>query len=154
MPRPARSIAMAATGLAIVFSGPARAADAAIAAYEIVGDAIPAPLAGRVGDAERGRRLAVDREAGNCLVCHQIPVTGEPSPGDLAPSLAGVGRRLDKGQMRLRLVDQSLLNPATLMPPYHRVEGLTRVAARYRGKPVFSAQDIEDVVAWLATLED
>jgi len=141
-------------GLAAAMVLLAQAADAEVARYEIVGDAIPAPLAGLAGDAGRGRKLVVDRETGNCLICHQIPITGEPSQGDLAPSLAGVGGRLTVGQIRLRLVDQSRLNPATLMPPYHRVDQLTRVAARLQNKPVFTAQEIEDVVAWLATLKD
>jgi len=141
-------------GLAAAMVLLAQAADAEVARYEIVGDAIPAPLAGLAGNAERGRKIVVDRETGNCLICHQIPITGEPSQGDLAPSLAGVGGRLTVGQIRFRLVDQSRLNPATLMPPYHRVDQLTRVAARFQNKPVFTAQEIEDVVAWLATLKD
>jgi L-cysteine S-thiosulfotransferase len=133
---------------------PAGAVENGIAEYAIVGDSIPQPLDGLSGDSERGRRLVLDRETGNCLICHQVPVPREPSQGDLGPSLAGVGNRLSAGQLRLRLVDQSKLNPATIMPPYHRIEGLTRVAGKYRSKPVFSAQEIEDVVAWLATLKE
>jgi L-cysteine S-thiosulfotransferase len=147
------AIAAAVAGLTNV-SQHAVAAETAMARYEVTGDAIAAPLDGRIGDAIRGRRLALDRESGNCLICHQAPVANEPSQGDLAPALAGVGTRLTPAQLRLRLVDQSRLNPATLMPAYHRVDGLTRVAGRYRGRPVFTAQEIEDVVAWLATLKD
>lgn len=145
----AMALAFAAGGVA-----PALAADAAVAPYTVVGDAIPLPLEGRAGNAEQGRRIVLDRETGNCLICHQIPIAGEPSQGDLAPSLAGVGGRLSAGQIRYRLVDESRLNPATLMPPYYRVDGLTHVASRYRGKPVFTAQEIEDVAAFLATLKD
>jgi sulfur-oxidizing protein SoxX len=126
----------------------------AIARYEIVGDAIPRPLGGHLGDPDRGRRIVLDRETGNCLICHRLPEPGERFQGDLAPSLEGVGKRLGVGQLRLRLVDQSRINPATLMPPYHRVDGLSRVAERYRGRPVLTAAEIEDVVAFLATLRD
>ena len=134
--------------------GDARAAEVGVASYTVMGDAIPAPLDNLDGNAERGRRLVLDRETGNCLICHQVPIASEPSQGDLAPSLAGVGARLTAAQIRFRLVDQSRLNPMTLMPPYHRVDGLTRVAGKFKTKPVFDAQQIEDVVAWLATLKD
>jgi L-cysteine S-thiosulfotransferase len=130
------------------------AAETGIAKFETVGDAIPAPLDGLAGEALRGRKLVLDRETGNCLICHQVPVTGEPFQGDIAPTLAGVGARLTVGQIRYRLVDQSRLNVETLMPAYHRIDGFTRVAPRFRNRPVFSAQEIEDVVAWLATLKD
>ena len=132
---------------------PAAAEDGPIAQYTIAGDAIQAPLNGLTGDPESGRKLVLDRENGNCLICHKVPVPSEPNQGDIGPPLAGVGARLSPAQLRLRLVDESRLNPATLMPPYHRLDGLIRVAARYRGKPVFTAQEIEDVVTWLASLK-
>jgi sulfur-oxidizing protein SoxX len=81
-----------------------------------------------------------------------VPEPNEPFQGDLGPDLGGIRTRLTAGQIRLRLVDESRLNPQTLMPPYYRVDGLNRVAARYRGKPVLTAQEIEDVVAYLGTL--
>lgn len=152
-----RRLAIAVTvGLAdvAVMMAPVAAADPMVARHETVGDAIPAPLAGLAGDAERGRRLVVDREAGNCLICHPAPIAGEAFQGDIAPNLAGVGARLDSGRLRFRLVDPSQLNAETLMPAYHRIDGLTRVAPRFAGKPVFTAQEIEDVVAWLSTLKD
>ena len=74
--------------------------------------------------------------------------------GNLAPDLAGAGTRASIGQLRLRIVDASRLTPNTIMPPYYRVDGLTRVAASYRGKPILSAEQIEDVVAFLSTLKD
>ena len=130
------------------------AAAVEITPYTVVGDAIPVPLDRRSGDSARGRRLVLDRETGNCLICHQVPISSEPSQGDLAPSLAGVGSRLTPGQIRMRLVDQSKLNPATLMPAYYRTSDLKRVASKYKAVPVFSAQEIEDVVAWLGTLKN
>lgn len=152
--RQAKLITVASAGMLALLIGQAAAADQAIARHEVAGDAIPLPLDSCDGDANRGRRLVLDREKGNCLICHRVPVPNEPSQGDLAPSLAGVGGRLNAGQLRYRLVDQSKLNPATLMPPYYRVDGLQRVADRYRGQPVFTAQEIEDVVAWLASLKE
>lgn len=118
----------------------------------VTDDAIVEPLTATAGDPARGRRIVLDRETGNCLICHKVPETAEPFQGDLGPDLSGIGGRLTAGQIRLRLVDGSRLNPQTLMPPYHRVDGLNRVAARHQGKPVLTAQDIEDVVAYLGTL--
>ena len=72
--------------------------------------------------------------------------------GNLAPPLGGVGARLGEGQLRLRIVDSMRLNPQTIMPSYYRVDGLNRVAAVWRGKPVLTAQQVEDTVAYLLTL--
>jgi len=122
--------------------------------YTVRGDAVPAPLGGRTGDADRGRAIAVDRRLGNCLICHAFPLPDQPFQGEVGPPLAGVGARLSAGQIRLRLIDQSRLNPRTLMPPYYRVDGLTDVAPEYRGEPALTAQQLEDVVAYLVTLGD
>lgn len=122
--------------------------------YEVVADAIPQPLAGLQGDAGRGRAVVADRRVGLCLLCHTGPVPEERFQGSLAPDLAGAGRRWSAGQLRLRLVDPSRLNPDTLMPAYHRTDGLQRVGAAWQGRPLLSAQQVEDVVAWLQTLKD
>jgi sulfur-oxidizing protein SoxX len=121
--------------------------------YIVVGDAIPASITGQPGDPVRGKAIVLNRNVGLCLLCH----SGFPEvrfQGDLAPSLQGAGARWSQGQLRLRLVDASRLNPATIMPPYYRVDGLTRVAPAYRGKPILTAEQIEDVVAFLATLKE
>jgi sulfur-oxidizing protein SoxX len=120
--------------------------------YEIVGDAIPASLTGAPGDPERGREIVGNRQVGLCLLCHTGPFPQARFQGNLAPDLAGT--RASIGQLRLRIVDASRLTPNTIMPPYYRVDGLTRVAASYRGKPILSAEQIEDVVAFLSTLKD
>ena len=122
--------------------------------YQIVDDGIPASLTGTAGDPARGRAIVVDRRLGTCLLCHSGPFPEEKFQGNLAPDLSGVGSRWSPGQMRLRLVDASRLNPDTIMPSYYRVEGLNRVAAGWRGKPVLSAEQIEDVVAFLSMLRD
>ena len=117
-------------------------------------DAIADPLTGTRGDPVRGRAIVVNRQVGLCLLCHSGPFPEERFQGTLAPDLRGVGARLSEGQLRLRMVDSARVNPTTIMPPYHRTAGLTRVAPAFRGKPVLSAAEIEDVVAFLATLRD
>jgi len=119
--------------------------------FEAVGDAIPAPLTAEPGDAARGRSVVVNRDQGGCTLCHEVP--GETRFGNIAPPLAGVGAKLSAGQLRLRVADSTRVNPDTPMPAYYRIEGLTQVAPAYRGKPVLSAQQVEDVVAYLATLK-
>ncbi|MFI5281157.1 MAG: sulfur oxidation c-type cytochrome SoxX [Gemmatimonadales bacterium] len=117
-------------------------------------DAMPDSLTGAKGDPVRGRAITVSRQVGLCLLCHSGPFPEERFQGNLAPDLAGAGKRWSEGQLRLRIVDPGRINPATIMPAYHRTEGLARVAATYRGKPVLSAEQIEDVVAFLMTLRD
>lgn len=141
-------IGLGAALLALQVASPATALEP----FAVVDDAIPAPLGGLSGDGQRGAALVRDRERGNCLICHQGADPSEPFQGTIGPPLAGVGARLDAGQIRLRLVDASLLNPQTVMPPYFRTENLHDVAPAFRGKPALSAQEIEDVVSYLATL--
>ena len=117
-------------------------------------DVIPESLTGAKGDPVRGRAIVASRQVGLCLLCHSGPFPEERFQGNLAPDLRGAGARWSEGQLRLRIVDSSRINPATIMPAYHRSEGLVRVAPAWRGKPVLSAEQIEDVVAFLMTLRD
>jgi sulfur-oxidizing protein SoxX len=110
-------------------------------------------LTGTPGDAARGRALVLERTS-TCILCHSGPFPEEKFQGDLAPDLAGAGSRWSEGQLRLRLVNAARLNPATIMPSYYRVDGLDRVAPAWRGKPILSAEQIEDIVAYLATLRE
>ena len=129
-------------------------AQEALRPYTIVGDAIPASLTGAAGDPVRGRAVVIDRRLGACLLCHTGPFAEEKFQGTLAPDLSGAGSRWSEGQLRLRLVDPTRLNPDTIMPAYYRVQGLTRVGHDWRGKPILTAQEIEDVIAFLMTLRD
>ncbi|MCX7152107.1 MAG: sulfur oxidation c-type cytochrome SoxX [Betaproteobacteria bacterium] len=121
-------------------------------AQVIVGDAIAVSLTGTTGDAQRGRAIVANRNVGLCLLCHSGPFPEERFQGDLAPPLNGAGSRLSEGQLRLRMVDSGRVNPASIMPAYFRTEGLTRVAPAFAGKTVLSAEQVEDVVAYLQTL--
>lgn len=143
-------------GAWIAQQAPASADDASstLRPYVVVGDAIPASLTGAPGDAARGRGIVLNRQVGLCLLCHSGPYPQEKFQGTLAPDLKGTGSRWSEGQLRLRMVDASRLYPDTIMPPYYRVDGLVRVAAAFAGRPILTAEQIEDVVAYLVTLRE
>ena len=138
---------------AVALGSTSGAAQEALAPYTVAGEAIPLSLTGKPGDPASGRAIVVKRE-NTCLLCHSGPFPEQRFQGDLSPNLKGTGARWSEGELRLRLVDASRLNPATIMPSYYRVDGLTRVAPAYQGKPVLTAEQIEDVVAYLMTLKD
>jgi sulfur-oxidizing protein SoxX len=112
------------------------------------------PLTQIPGDPVRGRSVVRDLEKATCLICHAMPIPEEPNHGDIGPPLAGVGSRLTAVQLRQRIIDPMAVNPATVMPSYYRREGLNRVLARFAGQTIYTAQDVEDVVAYLATLRE
>lgn len=122
--------------------------------YAIVGDGIPVSLTGTKGDSARGRAIVANRQVGLCILCHSGPFPEVRLQGDLAPDLSGAGKRWSEAQLRLRIVDARRLNPDTIMPAYYRIDGLERVAGAWRGKPILTAGQIEDVVAYLVTLQD
>ena len=140
--------------MAIVAVSPEPAHADNLRAYQIVGDAIPDSLTGAKGDAGRGRAIVLNRQVGLCLLCHSGPYPEEKFQGNLAPDLKGTGSRWSEGQLRLRIVDASRLYPETIMPPYYRVDGLVRVAPAFAGKPILTAEQIEDVVSYLVTLRE
>jgi len=139
----------AALGTAVVFT----------ANFTVVGDGIPQPLTATAGDAAAGRAIVVDRQQGLCLLCHSGPFDRnamEKAQGNLSTNLSGVGSRFSVAQLRLRVADAKHLNPASLMPAFHRLPAETqtqRVGTAWQGKPVLSAQQVEDVVAFLETLK-
>lgn len=104
------------------------------------------------GDAARGRAIVASRQVGLCLLCHTAPIPEERFQGNLAPDLAGAGGRWTADQLRARIVDASRFNPNTIMPAYGKTEGMNRVPAALKDKTILSAQQIEDVVAYLQTL--
>ena len=142
-----------AAAMAMMTLGP-QTLRAELAPVAIAGDAIPQSLTGEAGDPARGRAIVVDRQKGLCLLCHVGPFPDQRFQGDMAPDLAGAGSRWSSAQLRLRIADGSRLNPATIMPSYYRIEGLTRVAPDFKDAPILNAQQVEDVVAFLTTLQD
>ena len=115
-------------------------------------DAMDTPLTAQQGDPARGRLIVENRQVSACLLCHSGPFPQPHLQGTIGPSLDGVGSRLSVGQIRLRLMDARKLNPDTVMPPYYVVDGLNRVGHAWQGRTALSAQQIEDVVAFLTTL--
>lgn len=125
----------------------------ALAALVVVGDGVPQPLTSAPGDAVRGRAIVASRQLGLCLLCHSGPIPEERFQGNLAPPLDGAGTRWSAAQLRLRVADARRLDPQSLMPAFYKVDGLDRVAPAFAGRPVLTAQQVEDVVAYLLTLK-
>ena len=121
--------------------------------YDIIEGGIPVALTNVPGDAAKGYAIVGNRQIGMCLLCHQAPDVEDRFQGDISTNLAGVGVRWTVPHLRLRIVNSRLLNPASVMPAYYRTDGLERVTASARDKPILDAQQIEDVVAWLASLK-
>jgi len=121
--------------------------------YEVVEVGIPMSLTGEPGDPKEGRKLVIDRKKGNCLACHHLPISEQADHGAIGPDLSQVSSRLTTAQLRLRIVDSKQINPATIMPAFYRIDGLHRVAKEFQGKPILTAGEVEDVVAYLATLK-
>lgn len=151
--RPAVTIVLIALSALTGAIAPRPAPAADLVPYDVVDGTIPESLTGRPGDPERGRAIAAGRE-GNCLACHHMPIPEQPFHGDLGPDLTGIGDRLTEGEIRLRLVDPKRVNEQTIMPSFYTVDGLTRVAGRYRGRPILTAAQIEDLVAYLSRLKE
>src|SRR5580698_4028456 len=148
--RPRFSVrAFALAGMFALGAAATAPARAELVHYTIVGDAIPQSLTGAKGDPAHGRAIVGNRNLGLCLLCHSGPFPEDRFQGNMAPNLSGAATRWSEGQLRLRIVDASKFNPNTIMPPFYRTDGLTRVAPAFRGKPVLTAVEIEDVVAYL-----
>jgi sulfur-oxidizing protein SoxX len=127
--------------------------DGDLVPYAIVGDAIVKPLTSEPGEPARGLAVILDRKLGNCQSCHNIPIPNSPDHGNIGPDLTGVGKSLTAGQLRLRLVNMKVIDPQTIMPAYYREAGLHGVLKEFVGKPILTAQQIEDLVAYLQTLK-
>ncbi len=122
--------------------------------WQVENFAINAPLGGLQGDADRGKQLSIAPEKGACLTCHEMPIPEEDFHGTIGPSLIGIATRLSEGELRLRVVDEKLINPETVMPGYYRhPKHFNLVAEDYQGKTYLTAQEVEDVVAYLMTLK-
>ena len=114
---------------------------------------IASPTAPHQGNALAGEALVANRQQGLCLLCHQAPIKSEQLQGNVGPDLAGVANRLNQEQMRQRIMDSRVINPDSVMPAYFRSTNLNRVSVATQGKSIFSAQQVDDVVAYLLTLK-
>lgn len=122
--------------------------------FTVEGDAIPLSLTGAPGDPARGKAIVTSRQTGLCLLCHSAPLPEEKFQGTIGPDLTGAGSRNTEGQLRLRIVDPRRFKADTIMPAYYRQDGLARVAPGFAGRTVLTAEEIEDVVAFLMTLRE
>lgn len=117
------------------------------------GTSISQSLTGKPGDPAAGREVAINRRQGNCLACHELPIPEQPFHGEVGPDLNGVASRYTEGELRLRLVDPKAINPDTIMPSFYKADGFHRVMKNFQGKTVLTAQQVEDVIAYLMTLK-
>ena len=115
-------------------------------------DSLPDSLTGSRGDPARGRAIVGNRQVGLCLLCHSGPFPEERFQGNLAPDLRSAAR-LSEGEIRARIVDSRRANPASIMPAYFDTGGLTRVAPSFRGRAILTAEQIEDVVAYIVSIQ-
>lgn len=148
-----KTLATVAAGAVIALSLSLPVSAAGLVKYEIKDDAIAASLTGKAGDPANGKKLAINRKKGNCLACHAMPIPEQAFHGNIGPTLKGVGSRYKAGELRLRVVDSKVLNADTIMPAFYRDSGFHRVLKGFEGKTIISAQDVEDIVAYLVTLK-
>jgi sulfur-oxidizing protein SoxX len=109
-------------------------------------------LTGKPGDPDNGRKVAINRKKGNCLACHTMPVPEQPFHGRIGPPLTGIGARYTPEQLRLRVVNPKVVNPNTIMPSFYKTDGYNRPLKKFADGTILSAQEVEDVVAYLTTL--
>lgn len=145
-------LALPALASALVAAGCGAGDQRLVTEAMIEGDAISAPLTDTPGVPERGQEIFTTRERGHCVLCHRVEGLPAEFQGDVGPDLTTVGARLSRGQLRLRIADPTRVWPETVMPPYYRKHDLNQVGAAYQGQPVLSAQEIEDVIAYLSGL--
>ena len=130
-------------------------ATAGTAEYKIEDDAIKASLTGKAGDPANGKKIFLNRKKGNCLACHAVSsLKDHPYHGEVGPPLDGTASRWSEGELRLRIVNPKAVNEDTIMPSFYRKDGYHRVLKKFKGKSVISAQDVEDVLAYIMTFKD
>lgn len=145
------SVALLATGMSF-----ASVSAEELVKYEIVNEnAIPVSLTGVAGDATAGRATMINRKQGNCLACHAVSDMSEQQfHGKIGPALDGVGDRYSEGELRMIVVNSKQVQPTTIMPAFYRAEGLHMVIKGFVDKTILSAQQVEDVIAYLKTQKE
>ncbi|MFN3613319.1 MAG: sulfur oxidation c-type cytochrome SoxX [Rubrimonas sp.] len=132
------------------------AAETAPDAVAIVEGAVPSALTDVPGDPANGRKVYAARSLGNCLACHATSdQASEQFHGDVGPPMDGVADRYDVAQLRAIIVNaKAVFGEDTIMPGFYTLEYGANPAERFVGKTILSAQDVEDVVAYLETLKE
>ena len=122
--------------------------------YQTYKDTVPQPLSNSYANPEKGKQLVIDRNKGNCLSCHQLPIPEEEFHGTIGPSLTQVSSRLTPEQIRLRIIDMKRLNPLTIMPSYFQsTTPLNRISSQFEGTTLLTPDEIEHIIAYLMTLK-
>lgn len=152
-----RSLVVSAVFAAICATA-AHAGTLAPDAVKIEDGTIEKSLTGVPGDAANGKAVFAGRKLGNCLACHQNnDMLNESFHGEVGPELNGVADRWEAGELRAILVNSKLVfGEETIMPAFYHLHDKTgfRVADKFLGKTILSAQDVEDIVAYLLTLKE
>lgn len=140
---------------AILLAGTASAAEVAPQEVAFEDGAVSQSLTGVPGDAENGRKVFLNRKKGNCLACHaNSDMEDQPFHGEIGPSLDGVADRMNEAELRGMLVNSKMVYDGTIMPAFYRADGFVRPLDKFKGKTILSAQEVEDVVAYLLTLKE
>lgn len=124
--------------------------------------AVAQSLSGQPGDAANGRIIVGDKGQGNCVACHQATDLADvPFHGEIGPMLDGAGDRWSEAELRGIVANAKIMFEGSMMPSFYKTEGFTRPGNAYTGEaaddtfgPLLTAQQIEDVVAYLVTLKD
>lgn len=123
--------------------------------YQVTDDGITTSLTGKPGDPSAGKKAMIDRKLGNCLACHQVSaLADQPFHGEVGPPLDGAADRWTEAQLRLIVVDSKKMFPDTIMPAFHTTDGRNRVMDKFQGETILSAEQVEDIVAFLKTLKE
>lgn len=117
--------------------------------------AVTASLTGQAGDPAEGAKVFMNRKLGNCLACHiNADMEEQPFHGEVGPALDGVADRWSEAELRGIVSNSKEMFPDTIMPAFYRDAGFNRTLEKFDGKTILSAQQVEDVVAYLLTLKE
>lgn len=149
-------LAVAASGFGV------HAEEVAPTAVAYVDGSVEASLSGAPGDAASGREIVGNKSLGNCVACHEVSDLADvPFHGEIGPMLDGAGDRWSEAELRGIVANAKMMFEDSLMPSFYKTEGFIRPGNAFTGKaaddtfgPLLSAQQIEDVVAYLVTLKD
>ncbi|SDQ75960.1 sulfur oxidation c-type cytochrome SoxX [Pseudovibrio sp. Tun.PSC04-5.I4] len=151
-----KAIAKTTVAAMLLFSGSAFAGVIAPDDVQFVEATVSTSLTGQAGDPAKGRDWFANRKLGNCLACHaNSNLSEEQFHGEIGPYLDGVASTYSEAELRAIVINsKAVFGEETIMPAFYRVSGLSRVAKKFKGKPILSAEQVEDIVAYLATLKE